>query len=77
MSNFFDMFSNSDFSVSHFPHHSRTVVIEKGEIKYSVLVRENVRKLEAYVEEMASGDNFSGTVNNEKSTRCGVFARDQ
>ena len=29
----------------------------KGEIIYSEVVRENVRKLEAYVEEMASTDN--------------------
>ena len=47
---------------------------EKGKIKYSILVRENVRRLEAYVEEMVSGDNVSGTVNNEKSTRrCGLL----
>ena len=39
-----------------------TQVTEKGEIKYSKVVRENVRKLEAYVEEMASGDTVSGAV---------------
>jgi fatty acid synthase subunit alpha len=33
---------------------------------YSEVVRENVRKLEAYVEEMASGDTVSGTVNIQK-----------
>ena len=40
--------------------------MEKGEIKYSEVVRENVRKLEAYVEEMASGDTVSGAVNIQK-----------
>jgi len=33
---------------------------------YSEVVRENVRKLEAYVEEMASGDSISGSVNIQK-----------
>ena len=33
---------------------------------YSEVVRENVRKLEAYVEEMASGDTVSGSVNIQK-----------
>jgi fatty acid synthase subunit alpha, fungi type len=33
---------------------------------YTEVVRENVRKLEAYVEEMASGDSVSGTVNIQK-----------
>ena len=40
--------------------------MEKGEIKYSEVVRENVRKLEAYVEEMASGDTVLGAVNIQK-----------
>ena len=39
----------------------------KGEIIYSEVVRENVRKLEAYVEEMASTDNVvEDTVNMQK-----------
>jgi fatty acid synthase subunit alpha len=33
---------------------------------YSDVVRENVRKLEAHVEEMASGDTVSGSVNIQK-----------
>lgn len=45
------------------PH---TEITDKGEIKYSEVVRENVRKLEAYVEEMASGDTVSGAVNIQK-----------
>ena len=45
------------------PH---TEVTEKGKIKYSEVVHENVHKLEAYVEEMASGDTVSGTVNIQK-----------
>ena len=49
-----------------FPTAPRTVVTEKGEIKYSEVVRKKVRKLEAYVEEMASGDNVSGNVNIQK-----------
>ena len=39
---------------------------EKGDIKYSEVVREKVRKLEAYVEEMTGGDSVSGTVNIQK-----------
>jgi fatty acid synthase subunit alpha len=41
-------------------------VTEKGDIIYSEVVRENVRKLEAYVEEMASGDTVSGHINIQK-----------
>ena len=41
-------------------------VTEKGEIKYSEIVRENVSKLEAYVEEMASSNTISGAVNIQK-----------
>jgi fatty acid synthase subunit alpha, fungi type len=33
---------------------------------YSEVVRENVRKLEAYIEEMVSGDSISGSVNIQK-----------
>ncbi|KAF9485144.1 fatty acid synthetase alpha subunit [Pholiota conissans] len=49
-----------------FPTAPHTEVTEKGEIKYTEVVRENVRKLEAYVEEMASGDTVSGAVNIQK-----------
>jgi fatty acid synthase subunit beta len=49
-----------------FPAAPHTEVTEKGEIKYSEVVRENVWKLEAYVEEMASGDTVSGSVNIQK-----------
>ena len=49
-----------------FPTAPHTEVTEKGEIKYSKVVHENVRKLEAYVEEMASGDTVSGAVNIQK-----------
>jgi len=49
-----------------FPTAPHTIVTEKSEIKYSKVVREKVRKLEAYVGEMASGDNVSGTVNIQK-----------
>lgn len=38
----------------------------KGEILYTEVVRENFRKLEAYVEEMASGDTIPGSVNIQK-----------
>ncbi|GLB40343.1 putative protein with domain of unknown function (DUF1729) [Lyophyllum shimeji] len=49
-----------------FPTAPHTEVTEKGDIIYSEVVRENVRKLEAYVEEMASGDQVSGTINIQK-----------
>lgn len=49
-----------------FPTAPRTEVSEKGDIVYSEVVRENVRKLEAYVEEMASGDTISGNINIQK-----------
>ncbi|KAG9315241.1 hypothetical protein JVU11DRAFT_4375 [Chiua virens] len=48
-----------------FPTAPHTEVTAKGDIVYSEVVRENVRKLEAYVEEMASGDTIS-TVNIQK-----------
>ncbi|KAJ3255887.1 3-oxoacyl-[acyl-carrier-protein] synthase [Boothiomyces macroporosus] len=38
-----------------FPTAPCTIITEKGEIKYSEVNRENVRKLEAYVKEMAEG----------------------
>ncbi len=49
-----------------FPTAPRTEVTPKGDIVYTEVVRENVRKLEAYVEEMASGDTVSGAVNIQK-----------
>ncbi|KAI0067274.1 fatty acid synthase [Artomyces pyxidatus] len=49
-----------------FPTAPKTEVNEKGDIVYSEVVRENVRKLEAYVEEMASTDNIAGSVNIQK-----------
>jgi fatty acid synthase subunit alpha len=49
-----------------FPTAPQTTVTENGDIVYSEVVRENVRKLEAYVEEMASGDTVSGLVNIQK-----------
>ena len=41
-------------------------VTEKGKIKYSEVVHENIHKLEAYVKEMASGNTVSGAVNIQK-----------
>ncbi len=61
-----DLFSSNLFFIVTFPTAPHTEVTEKGEIKYSEIVRENVRKLEAYVEEMASGDTVSGSVNIQK-----------
>jgi fatty acid synthase subunit alpha len=49
-----------------FPTAPHTEVDGKGNIVYSEVVRENVRKLEAYVEEMASADTVTGSVNIEK-----------
>ncbi|QRW18188.1 fatty acid synthase subunit beta [Rhizoctonia solani] len=49
-----------------FPTAPKTEVNQKGDIIYSEVVREGVRKLEAYVEEMASGDNIPGNVNIQK-----------
>ncbi|KAI9439787.1 fatty acid synthase [Lactarius indigo] len=49
-----------------FPTAPHTDITEKGEIVYSEVNRENVRKLEAYVEEMASADQISGSVNIQK-----------
>jgi fatty acid synthase subunit alpha, fungi type len=53
------------FSVT-FPTAPHTEVTEKGDIKYSEINRENVRKLEAYVKEMANGEKISGSVNIQK-----------
>ena len=49
-----------------FPTAPHTEVTDKGDIKYTEVVRENVRKLEAYVEEMASGDTISAPTNIQK-----------
>ncbi|THH15787.1 hypothetical protein EW146_g4747 [Bondarzewia mesenterica] len=49
-----------------FPTAPHTEVNAKGDIVYSEIVRENVRKLEAYVEEMATTNNISGSVNIQK-----------
>jgi fatty acid synthase subunit alpha, fungi type len=46
-----------------FPTAPKTLVTEKGDIVYSEVNREKVRKLEAYVEEMARGGDLSGAVN--------------
>jgi fatty acid synthase subunit alpha len=45
------------------PH---TEVNSKGDIVYTEVVHESVRKLEAYVEEMASGDTIPSNVNIQK-----------
>ena len=49
-----------------FPTAPHTEVTDKGDIVYSEVVRENVRKLEAYVEEMASGDIITAPNNIQK-----------
>ena len=49
-----------------FPTAPHTEVTAKGDIVYKEVVRENVRKLEAYVEEMASGDTISTPSNIQK-----------
>ena len=46
------------------PH---TEVTEKDDIVYSEVVRENVRKLEAYAGEMASGDAIPTPTNIQKT----------
>jgi fatty acid synthase subunit alpha len=54
------------YSLVTFPTAPHTEINEKGEIVYSEVNRENVRKLEAYVEEMASTDHISGSANIQK-----------
>ncbi|EJD06870.1 fatty acid synthase [Fomitiporia mediterranea MF3/22] len=49
-----------------FPTAPHTEITKRGDIVYTEVVRENVRKLEAYVEEMASGDSVPGTFNMQK-----------
>lgn len=46
-----------------FPTAPHTEVTAKGDIVYSEVVRENVRKLEAYVKEMAQGGKISPSQN--------------
>ncbi|KAH9954799.1 hypothetical protein BC827DRAFT_1379315 [Russula dissimulans] len=46
-----------------FPTAPHTEISEKVEIVYSEVNRENVHKLKAYVEEMCSADQISGSVN--------------
>ncbi|TFY74379.1 hypothetical protein EWM64_g9634 [Hericium alpestre] len=60
-----------------FPTASHTEVNEKGDIIYTEIVRKNVRKLEAYIEEMASPATVFGTVNvlniwNMVKTQSGI-----
>ncbi|KAI0077780.1 fatty acid synthase [Panus rudis PR-1116 ss-1] len=49
-----------------FPTAPHTEITAQGEIKYSEVVRENVRKLEAYVEEMATSDVATPAGNIQK-----------
>jgi len=49
-----------------FPTAPKTEVTAKGDIVYSEVVHETVRKLEAYIKEMASGDTISGSVNFQR-----------
>ncbi|KAH9856627.1 fatty acid synthase [Lenzites betulinus] len=49
-----------------FPTAPFTEVSDKGDIIYREVVRENVRKLEAYVEEMASSDQVVAPTNIQK-----------
>ncbi|KAL1413365.1 fatty acid synthase alpha subunit Lsd1 [Vanrija albida] len=52
-----------DVALPTAPH---TVVSAKGDIQYSEIPRQNVRKLESYVKEMASGGEVESSVNLEK-----------
>ncbi|TFK79328.1 hypothetical protein K466DRAFT_606230, partial [Polyporus arcularius HHB13444] len=49
-----------------FPTAPHTEVTEKGDIVYKEVMRENVCKLKAYVEEMASGDTIAVPMNVQK-----------
>jgi fatty acid synthase subunit beta len=51
---------------SDFPYCASHRGYGERRIKYSEVVHENVRKLEVYVEEMASGDTVSGSINIQK-----------
>ena len=52
-----------DVALPTAPH---TEVSAKGDIQYSEVPRQNVRKLESYVKEMASGGEVEPSVNLEK-----------
>lgn len=52
-----------DVALPTAPH---TEVTAKGDIIYSEIVRKNVRKLESYVKEMASGGEVEPSVNLDK-----------
>ena len=54
------------YSLVTLPTAPHTEINEKGEIVYSKVNWENVRKLEAYVEEMVSTDHIPGLVNIQK-----------
>jgi hypothetical protein len=64
---------------SDFPYCASHRGYGERRIKYSEVVCENVRKLEACVEEMASGDTVSGSVNIQKVQddvlNCGPLSR--
>lgn len=52
-----------DVALPTAPH---TEVSAKGDIQYTEIPRSNVRKLESYVKEMASGGEIESQVNLEK-----------
>ncbi len=54
------------FCIVTFATAPHTAVTGCGDIVYYEVVRKNVRKLEAYVEETASGDTIPGTFNMQK-----------
>ena len=49
-----------------FPSTPHIEITEKGEIVYSEVNRENVRKFKAYIEEMTSADQISRSANIQK-----------
>ena len=54
-------------SISYFPTAPHTEINKKGEIVYSEVNRNDVRKLKAYVEQMmASADHISDAANIQK-----------
>lgn len=58
-----------------FPTAPHTEVSAKGDITYSEVVRTNVRKLEAYVAEMASGGKISPSQNVNLSVPVSTLSR--
>lgn len=54
-----------DVALPTAPH---TEISAKGDIVYTEIIRHNVRKLENYVKEMASGGEVEPVVNLEKVT---------